>query len=243
MHTISRLFVAIMLAILATGCASSESIRQRRALRMDQPVTMNGVETIEESIARLEVEPKDESARDRAIRLIALEKLYKQRDLHEASLKQKSETPVEREARLEYDKQVRASERKDHARTKAIIDTGLRCQNPDDEDLVWISGAVSRRWVASTHTSMLISNETSSWVKIRRVAGNGGPVVVEDLCPGGTINLQERLSPLDGYSVVGYSAIIQSDKGVRTLISPQIYMRKCTSIGCQYEFFGYWNIK
>ncbi len=239
----NRMFVAVMLAILATGCASSEAIRQRRALRMEQPVSMNGTETIEQSIARLEASPKGESPREQAIRLLALEKLYRQRDLRGASVKQKSETPIEREARLEYDKQTSATGKTERARTKAAADTGLRCPNPDDVEHVWISGAVSRRWLASTHTSMAIVNETSEWVQIRRVAGNGGPIVVEDLCPGGTINLQERLSPLDGYSVVAYSAVIRSESGARTLLSPQLQMHKCMSIGCQYEFFRDWVIR
>ncbi len=195
MHTISRLFLACMIAILATGCASSEVIKQRRALRMNKAVTMNGTETIEQSIARLEqieleqIEldpPEGESEKDRAVRRIALEELYKQRNLRKELQKQKVETPIEHKARLQYEKQTGSNVKHDRKSVKALQTVNVqRCK----EEPLWVNPGFGNDWgmrISASNNTVMVMITNKGKLPIDIVSSYHGDLI-RRLCEDGTV--------------------------------------------------------
>lgn len=203
-------------------------------------------ETPEETIARLSVPTDGETEIETRIRLRALELLMQDERAKAESAKRKARklSPAEVKATEEVRRDLRHEEEKERANAEARIATGLSCPNPEDEAAVFISGAVSKRYLASTHTSMMVINETDAPMRIVRIAGSGGPIVVDNLCPRGVITLQERLGSLEAQTTVAYAAVNATDgQSVYTSMSQALTMRKCTSIGCKWEFAGVWKIR
>lgn len=244
-----RHIIAAILAVAFFGIiASAQEPQAPAAEAQEQSKKVEKKDKKEESpmetIARLSVSPEGETPGEKRVRLKALEILLEQEGKRAKNERIKTLTPAELKAEGEIAKADKKEAKSVEVRRKAKIDTGLLCKTEEDYDKVWIAGVSAKRWQATSHSSMTIVNNTDAWIQIRRVSGVGGPIVVDNFCPRGTITLQERLPTLTGSMEVAYTAINLQEEGPAIInqSSPRVVMYKCQYIGCQWEFSAQWRI-